>query len=60
MSRILAGSVVADLLARVFTAVLFLILAPFILIRARKIPKGPTRTVPFSAPLPRDRTTEPS
>lgn len=50
MSRIFARSVVADILARVFSALLFVLLAPFIFIFARRFPKGPTRPAPASAP----------
>jgi hypothetical protein len=60
MSRFFARSVSADILARILNAVLFVLLLPFILIRSRRIPPGPTRTVPYSVSLPRDRLSEPS
>ena len=60
MSRILARSIVADVIARLCNALLLLLLAPLILVLARRIPRGPTRTVPFSAPMPGNRMTEPS
>jgi hypothetical protein len=60
MSRILARSVSADILARVFSAVLFLLLLPFIVILSRRLKAVPVRTAPFSVRRLGDRVTEPS